>query len=60
MAILDRGKGEDFSEILEEVLGYGRLSREKFLKIIEMNNKKKLASREFFKLLDIIEKQCDQ
>lgn len=60
MAILDRGKGEDFSEILEEVLGYGRISREKFLKIIEMNNKKKLASREFFKLLDIIEKQCDQ
>jgi len=60
VAILDRGKGEDFSEILEEVLGYGRISREKFLKIIEMNNKKKLASREFFKLLDIIEKQCDQ
>lgn len=52
-----REEGQDFSEILEEVLGYGKISREKFFKIIKMNNKKKLSSREFIKLLDIIEKQ---
>jgi hypothetical protein len=54
---LERGEGQDFSEILEQVLGLGKISREKFFKIIEMNNRKKLSSREFFKLLDIIEKQ---
>lgn len=51
------GKGQDFSEILEEVLGYRTISREKFFEIIEMTNKKKLSSREFLKLLDVIEKQ---
>lgn len=54
---MKRGESKDFSEILEQVLGLGKISREKFLEIIEMTNKKKLSSREFFKLLDIIEKQ---
>lgn len=54
---MERGEGRDFSEILEQVLGLGKISREKFFEIIEMSNKKKLSSREFFKLLDIIEKQ---
>jgi hypothetical protein len=54
---MERGEGQDFYEILEHVLGLGKISREKFFEIIEMSNKKKLSSREFFKLLDIIEKQ---
>ena len=54
---MERGEEQDFQEILEQVLGLGRISREKFFKIIEMNNEKKLSSREFFKLLNIIEKQ---
>jgi hypothetical protein len=54
---MESGEGGDFSEILEQVLGLGKISREKFFEIIEMSNKKKLSSREFFKLLDIIEKQ---
>jgi len=54
---MERGEEQDFHEILEQVLGLGRISREKFFKIIEINNKKKLSSREFFKLLTIIEKQ---
>ena len=55
---MEKGEGErDFSEVLEQVLGYGRISREKFFEIIEMSNKKKLSSREFLKLLYIIEKQ---
>lgn len=48
---------ENFSEILEKVLGFREISREKFYKIIEKKNKKKLSSQEFFKLMDIIEKQ---
>lgn len=56
--MLEKGEGErDFSEILEQVLGYRKISREKFFEIVEMKNKKKLSSREFLKLLDIIEKQ---
>ena len=54
---MERGREQDFQEILEQVLGLGQISREKFFKIIEMNNEKKLSSREFFKLLTIIEKQ---
>jgi hypothetical protein len=54
---MERGKGQDFSEVLQQILGYGKISREKFFKIIEMNNKKQLSSQEFLKLLDIIEKQ---
>ncbi len=50
-------EGRDFSEVLEQVLGLGPISREKFFKIIETRNKKKLSSREFLKLLEIIENQ---
>lgn len=54
---LERLEERDLSEVLEQVLGYGKISREKFFKIIETRNKKKLSSREFLKLLEIIEKQ---
>lgn len=57
MSGLDRLEREDFSEVLEQVLGYGKISREKFFKIIEIRNRRKLSSREFLKLLEIIEKQ---
>ena len=50
-------EGQDFSEILEQVLGLGKISREKFFEIIEKSDKKKLSSQEFLKLLDIMEKQ---
>jgi hypothetical protein len=54
---LGRGEGQDFSEVLEQVLGYGKISREKFLEIIEMTKKKRLSSREFRKIIEIIENQ---
>jgi hypothetical protein len=54
---MERGEGQDFSEILEQVLGLGKISREKFFEIIEKRNKRNLPSREFLKLLNIIEKQ---
>ena len=53
----EREKRQDFSEVLEQVLGYGKISRENFFKIIEKINKKQLSSREFLKLFDLIEKQ---
>ena len=54
---MEKGKSQEFNEILGQVLGFGKISREKFFEIIEMNNKKKLSSQEFCKLWDIIEKQ---
>lgn len=54
---MGRGEGQDFSEVLEQVLGYGKISREKFLEIIEMTKKKRLSSREFRKIIEIIENQ---
>ena len=54
---MKKEEGQDFSEILEQVLGLGKISREKFFGIIEKSNKKKLSSQEFLKLLDIMEKQ---
>jgi hypothetical protein len=54
---MERGEGQDFSEILEQVLGLGKISREKFFEIIEKSNKRNLSSRDFLKLLNIIEKQ---
>jgi hypothetical protein len=54
---LERGEGQDLSEVLEKVLGYGKLSREKFFEIIEMTKKKRLSSQEFRKIIDIIENQ---
>ena len=54
---MGRGEGQDFSEILEQVLGLGEITREKFFEILETMNKKNLSSHEFFKLLDIIAKQ---
>ena len=54
---MEKGKSQEFNEILEQVLGFRKISREKFFEIIEMNNKKKLSSQEFCKLWDIIEKQ---
>ena len=54
---MDKLEREDFSEVLEQVLGYGKISREKFFKIIEIRNRRKLSSREFLKLQEIIEKQ---
>lgn len=55
--MMEREKRQDFSEVLEQVLGYGKISRENFFKIIEMRNKKQLSSKEFLKLFDLIEKQ---
>jgi hypothetical protein len=54
---MERREGQDFSEILEEVLGLGKISREKFFEILEMRNKKNISSEEFLKLLNIIEQQ---
>ncbi len=54
---MKKKEGQDFSEILEQVLGLGKISREKFFEIIEKSNNKKLSSQEFLKLLDIMEKQ---
>ena len=54
---MKKKEGQDFSEILERVLGLGKISREKFFEIIEKSDKKKLSSQEFLKLLDIMEKQ---
>ena len=53
---MGRGEGRDFSEVLEQVLGLGDITREKFYTILETMNRKNLSSREFFKLLDIIAK----
>jgi len=47
----------DFYEVLEQVLGLGSLTREKFFMIFELMNKKNLSKQEFSKLLEIIKKQ---
>jgi hypothetical protein len=57
---LGRGEGKDFSEVLEQVLGLGDMTREKFFIILEMMNRKNLSSDEFFKLLEIITKHAQQ
>jgi hypothetical protein len=57
---LGRGEGKDFSEVLEQVLGLGDMTREKFFVVLEMMNRKNLSSHEFFKLLEIITKQAQQ
>jgi hypothetical protein len=57
VAPLEKREGRDFSEVLEQVLGLGGISREKFFTILDMMERKKLSSREFFRLLNIIEKQ---
>ena len=49
--------GGDFFEVLEQVLGLGSLTREKFFMIFELMNKKNLSKQEFSKLLEIIKKQ---
>lgn len=54
---MGKGKGEEFSEVLEQVLGLGDITRDKFFTILEMIKRKKLSSHEFFKLLEIIAKQ---
>ena len=54
---MGKGESKDFSEVLEQVLGLGDLTREKFYAILEMMNRKNLSSYEFFKLLEIIAKQ---
>lgn len=54
---LGRGEGRDFSEVIEQVLGLGSVTREKFFTILEMMNRKNLSSYEFLKLSDIIAKQ---
>ena len=51
------GEGQDFSEVLERVLGLGCVTREKFFTILEMMKSKNIYSHEFLKLLDIIAKQ---
>ena len=57
---MGREEGKDFSEVLEQVLGLGDMTREKFFVILEMMNRKNLSSHEFFKLLEIITKQAQQ
>jgi hypothetical protein len=54
---LGRGEGRDFSEVIEQVLGLGSVTREKFFTILEMMSRKNLSSYEFLKLSDIIAKQ---
>jgi hypothetical protein len=54
---MGKGDKQDFSDVLERVLGLGNISREKFFEIIEMSNKKALSSQEFLKLFEIIQKQ---
>ena len=51
------GEGKYFLEVLEQVLGLGSITRDKFFEIIEDMDRKKLSSQEFFKLLAIIERQ---
>jgi hypothetical protein len=51
------GEGKYFNEVLEQVLGLGNITRDKFFEIIEDMDKKKLSSQEFFKLMEIIEHQ---
>jgi hypothetical protein len=46
---LERGEGQDLSEVLEKVLGYGKLSREKFFEIIEMTKKRGFPVKSFAK-----------
>jgi hypothetical protein len=54
---LKGGKSKDFSEVLEQVLGLGSITREKFFTILEIMNKKNLSRKEFFKLLEIMAQQ---
>ncbi len=54
---MGRREGKDFSEVLEQVLGLGDITREKFFTILERMNGKNLSSYEFFKLLEIIAKR---
>jgi hypothetical protein len=51
------GEGKYFNEVLEQVLGLGNITRDKFFEIIKDMDKKKLSSQEFFKLMEIIEHQ---
>lgn len=54
---MEKGESKYFLQILEQVLGLGPLTREKFFQIIEGIDKKKLSSGEFFRLLEIISRQ---
>jgi hypothetical protein len=54
---MGKGDKQEFSDVLERVLGFGSISREKFFEIMEMSNKKALSSQEFLKLFEIIQKQ---
>ena len=54
---MGKGGKQEFSDVLERVLGFGSISREKFFEIMEMSNKKALSSQEFLKLFEIIQKQ---
>lgn len=54
---MEKGESQDFSEVLEQVLGFGKISRVAFFEIIEKKNRKRLSSKEFLKLQNIIEKQ---
>jgi len=56
-SLLKGEKSKDFSEVLEQVLGLGSITREKFFTILEIMNKKNLSRKEFFKLLEIMVQQ---
>lgn len=51
------GDSGDFNEVLEQVLGFKNITRDKFFEILETMRKKRLSTHEFFKLLEIIAHQ---
>ncbi len=54
---MEERENSDFQEILEQVLGLGRITRDGFFEILENMKEKRLSTREFFKLQEIISQQ---